>query len=731
MGAMNGGYEATDSGTAKILVVDDRPDKLVAFESILQELQQEIFTAASGEEALKLLLEHEFAVILLDVNMPRLDGLETAALIRRRRKTAHTPIIFVTAYPDEMMTMQGYSLGAVDYIMSPVSPEILRSKVKVFVDLFCLTERAQRQANERIALAREQAARAAAEEASRRSTLLADATRLLFGSLDFWTTVHSLFSVVLPSLADFCSFTMLRDTEGFARTDLAWVAATGENALRSSVAVPAPLVSAVKVALVSRKPHFFSNDYSNLSEDEVGRTQTAEQCDGGSLCDFESQLPTLLTGAAFPLVARGRVVGVACFAQTSAARTFSASDALFLEDLASRAAIALDNAQLYRRLEDADRNKDHFLAMLGHELRNPLTPIRNAAELLRRDRLEPERLQWAQGVIQRQIEHLTRLVDDLLDVSRITRGKIELHLQALEVSEVVRAAVEISQPFIEARKHRFTVSMPCHPVWLNGDLSRISQVLGNLLDNAAKYTPESGTISLKAGVEQHQVVFRVADNGVGIPSKMLPNIFDAFAQGERPPSAVHGGLGIGLTLVRYLVDLHGGSVHAMSRGSGQGSEFVVKLPLLREEPPAASVSNEEHGQPKAHGLRVLVVDDNQDVADSLALWLEWSGFKVRIAYEGNEALRLALEFAPDAIVLDIGMPGMDGYEIARRLREQPNGEQLIIVAASGYGRKQDQERASKAGCDCHLTKPIDPPRLCETLIGLCSARRSSAPDIPN
>ena len=730
MEAMNGSSQVADSGTAKILVVDDRPDKLIAFESILQELQQEVFTAGSGAEALKLLLEHEFAVILMDVNMPRLDGLETAALIRRRRKTAHTPIIFITAYPDEMMTMQGYSLGAVDYIMSPVIPEILRSKVKVFVDLFRLTERAQRQANERIALAREQAARAAAEEASRRSTLLADATRLLFGSLDFWTTVHSLFSVVLPSLADFCSFTLLRDAEGFERTDLAWVAATGGHAIRSSVAVPASVAPAVKAALVSRQPCFFSKDCSSVLDETTARDQPVEHDEGETLRDRALQLPALLTITAFPLVARGRAVGVVCFAHTSAARTFSAADVLFLEDLADRAAIALDNAQLYQQLEDADRNKDHFLAMLGHELRNPLTPIRNAAELLRGDRLEPARVKWAQGVIQRQVEHLTRLVDDLLDVSRITRGKIELQLQALELSEVVRAAVEISQPFIESRKHRFTVSIPSHPVWLNGDPSRISQVLGNLLDNAAKYTTEGGAISLKAGVEQDQVVFRVTDNGVGIPGKVLPNIFDVFAQGERPPSAVQGGLGIGLTLVRHLVDLHGGSVDATSRGAGQGSEFVVRFPLLREAPAAASVSNEEHAQPKPNGLRILVVDDNQDVADSLALWLEWSGFEVRVAYEGNQALRLASEFAPDAVVLDIGMPGMDGYEIARRLRARPNADRLIIVAASGYGQKQDQEHSSTAGCDCHMTKPIDPTRLCETLIGLCTAGRSSALDVP-
>src|SRR5262249_15776824 len=247
------------------------------------------------------------------------------------------------------------------------------------------------------------------------------------------------------------------------------------------------------------------------------------------------------------------------------------------------------------------------------------------------------------------------------------------------------------------------------------DLSRIAQILGNLLDNAAKYTPEGGLIALKASIEQSEIVFKVTDDGMGIPSKTLSNIFDVFAQDERPANAVQGGLGIGLTLVRHLVDLHGGSVDAISRGAGQGSEFAVRLPLLRQEGATASLSSEEHTHSKPSGIRILVVDDNHDVADSLALWLEWSWFEVRVAYEGNEALRIASDFRPDGIVLDIGMPGMDGYEIARKLRAMPHGERLTIVAASGFGQKQHQERSSKAGCDCHLTKPIDPARLSETL----------------
>ncbi len=718
MGAMSGGSRLYDpqNDEAKILVVDDRPDKLLAFETILQELQQEIITASSGEQALKLVLEHEFAVVLLDVNMPGLDGLETAALIRKRRKSVHTPIIFITAYPDEMLTMQGYSLGAVDYILSPVVPEILRTKVKVFVDLFCMTQRAKRQVDERIALAREQAARAAAEEASRRSTLLADATRALFSSLDFWTTVHDLFSLVVPSLADFCSFTSVNARGGLERTELAWITAGGLQDNASIETVPAALAPGIEQALATRKPQVFEHDESSLL---LGRT--ALEAEPGA--DRLAEVPRLRSGGMFPLIARGRVVGVACFAAGSVGRVFSEPDLWLLENLTDRAAIALDNAQLYQQLHDADRHKNEFLAMLGHELRNPLTPIRNAAELLRRVGPDPQRLDWAQGVIERQVKHLARLVDDLLDVSRITRGKIELHREPLEVSEAIRTAVEISKPLLESRGHNFTISAPARPLWINADPGRIAQVLGNLLNNAAKYTAEGGAISLTVNQEDNDVVFRVLDNGAGISSDMLSNIFDLFAQGERPPNSLHDGLGVGLTLVRHLVDLHGGSVDVFSAGPNKGSEFVVRLPWLRDEAlPPVEFAQPKVAQAPSNGWRVLVVDDNQDVAQTVGQLLQWSGFDVQLAYDGEAAIKLTSNFRPDAVLLDIGLPVIDGYEVARRLRAQTAGGRLIIIAASGYGQKEDQQRSLAAGCDRHLTKPIDPGYLTDLLNSLCSAK---------
>ena len=718
MGVMSGGSRLYDPENyeAKILVVDDRADKLLAFESILQELHQEILTAGSGEEALRLVLEHEFAVVLMDVNMPGLDGLETAALIRKRKKSAHTPIIFITAFPDEMLTMQGYSLGAVDYILSPVVPEILRTKVKVFVDLLCMTQAAKRQVDERIALAREQAARAAAEEASRRSIMLADATRALFSSLDFWTTVHELFSIVVPSLADFCSFTAVNPRGELERTELAWITAGGLQGNTSAETVPAPLAPGIEQALATRKPQFFEDADSipSFLQPVTGAEPAPDQL---------ADVPTLRSGGMFPVIARGRIVGVACFAAGSVGRVFSDPDLLLLEDLTDRAAIALDNAQLYQQLQDADRHKNEFLAMLGHELRNPLTPIRNAAELLRRVGSDPNRLNWAQAVIERQVKHLTRLVDDLLDVSRITRGKIQLKQEPLEVSEAIRTAVEISKPLLDARGHRFSISAPARPLRIKADAGRIAQVLGNLLNTAARYTPEGGAISLAANQEDNDVVFRVVDNGAGISREMLSNIFDLFSQGERPPNAHHDGLGVGLTLVRHLVDLHGGNVDVFSAGPNKGSEFVVRLPLLRDEGlPSVESAQPEVSQPPSNGLRVLVIDDNQDVAQTVGQLLQWSGFEVQLAYDGYAAIKLTSEFRPDAVVLDIGLPGIDGYEVARRLRAQPAGDRLIIIAASGYGQKEDQQRSLAAGCDRHLTKPIDPVQLTDLLSSLCSAK---------
>ena len=367
-------------------------------------------------------------------------------------------------------------------------------------------------------------------------------------------------------------------------------------------------------------------------------------------------------------------------------------------------------------LEQAERQMNEFLAMLGHELRNPLAPIRNAVAMMQMNGLSEARQQWARDVIDRQVSHLARLVDDLLDVSRITSGKISLMREPLEVAAVVTAAVEASRPLIEARKHTLEIDLPDEPLRLEGDLTRLSQVVLNLLNNAAKYTSEGGHIRLAVEKAGREVVIRVRDTGMGIPADLLPKIFDLFAQGDRSLDRSEGGLGIGLTLVRKLVQMHGGAVEAHSAGAGWGSEFVIRLPLFVAEPsPDVSPNPDLESSAGTSPHRVLVVDDNQDAAESMALLLQIWGHDVRTAHDGPAALAVAADYRPDVVLLDIGLPGMSGYEVAERLRELPGPERPVLVAVTGYGQQSDRRRTRDAGFDHHLVKPVEHAQLKEIL----------------
>jgi PAS domain S-box-containing protein len=361
-------------------------------------------------------------------------------------------------------------------------------------------------------------------------------------------------------------------------------------------------------------------------------------------------------------------------------------------------------------LREADQRKDEFLAMLAHELRNPLAPIRYAARVLGKLNVDEPRVQWARDVIERQVSHLARLVDELLDISRIARGKINLKKAPVELSELVRQACEAAQPAMSAKGHRFEVMIPEKPVTIEGDLVRLVQVLQNLLDNAAKYTPEHGRVELVAGLSGGEVEIEVRDNGAGIPASLLPEVFELFRQGEHGPDRSRGGLGIGLTLVRQLVELHGGRVEARSAGLGQGASFTVRLPAAIDA--AESPSPTEDG-PSAEpvGLRVLVVDDDVAVAESTAMLLRLEGHEIRCANSGEAALRLCREFQPEAVLLDIGLPGQDGYEIARKIRSLPGGAELKLIAVSGYGHEAAVARGREAGFDRYLVKPVDPEKL--------------------
>ncbi|HEV8631337.1 MAG TPA: response regulator [Thermoanaerobaculia bacterium] len=520
-----------------ILVVDDDPGNLAAIEAALENLGHSLVKARSGAEALRHLLDQDFALILLDVNMPGMDGFETARVIRERPRSRHVPIIFVTAYTrEDTDILRGYSLGAVDFLFKPIVPEVLRAKASVFVELQNRTAQVQRQAE------------------------------------------------------------MLRELE---RREL-------ERRLQE-----------------------------------------------------ERQL---------------------------------------WESKALR--------------EESDR-KDEFLAVLAHELRNPLSPLVTGLELIRCYGIEHEGLERVRESMERQVRHLIRLVDDLLDVSRISRGKITLRLEPLELGLVLHQAVESAQPLLGERGHQLVVESCPDQMMLYGDQVRLTQVVANLLHNAARYTEPGGRIEVSCGRDGKHAVLRIADNGRGIAPHMLDRIFDMFVQ-ERDGG---GGLGLGLTLVHRLVQLHGGMVRAYSEGVGRGSEFIVRLPLMDEQTarikaPAALLPEEVPVEPApGRPLRIVVVEDQDDVREALKALLEGWGHRVEAAPDGERGVEQILAGRPDVALVDIAMPGLDGYSVARRVRAELAGESPRLVALTGFGREEDRERARRAGFDSHLTKPAGPQEL--------------------
>jgi CheY-like chemotaxis protein/two-component sensor histidine kinase len=368
-------------------------------------------------------------------------------------------------------------------------------------------------------------------------------------------------------------------------------------------------------------------------------------------------------------------------------------------------------------LSEADRRKDEFLATLAHELRNPLAPIRNALQVLRLSP-GPEETERARTVMQRQLEQMVRLVDDLLDVSRITRGKLELRREPVALSAVIASAVETSRPMIDRFGHTLTVSLPSQPVVVDADLTRLAQVFSNLLNNSAKYMDRGGRIRLTGELRGADVVVTVKDSGIGIAPDQLTGIFEMFSQVDDSLKRSQGGLGIGLTLVKRLVEMHDGSIEARSDGLGQGAEFVVRLPVAAATP----VQHESNGEPEARSakssMRILVVDDNRDNADSLTMLLGLLGNDTRTAYDGEEGVAAAREFRPDVMLLDIGLPKVNGYEACRRIRAEAWGAQVVLIAVTGWGQDDDRRRSLEAGFDHHLVKPVKPQDLMALLAEL-------------
>jgi signal transduction histidine kinase/ActR/RegA family two-component response regulator len=374
-------------------------------------------------------------------------------------------------------------------------------------------------------------------------------------------------------------------------------------------------------------------------------------------------------------------------------------------------------AERTEALRENDRRKDEFLATLAHELRNPLAPVRTAAQVLRMNGPTTPELQWAREVIDRQVQQMSRLIDDLMDVSRIRQGRIELRRGHVELAKVVMGAVETSRPLIDENRHELTLTMPPGDLVVDADEVRLTQVFMNLLTNAAKYSEKGSRIDLRAQRQGSDVVVTVKDTGIGIPPSKLEAIFEMFSQVEAALSRSRGGLGIGLCLVKQLVEMHGGNIEARSEGPGKGSEFVVRLPVAMEQTFVRRASDEGKADLVSQ-LRVLVVDDNRDAASTLAMLLKVMGNNVRTAHDGEEAVHATEEFRPDVVLCDIGLPKMNGYEVARAIREWPWGNHMALIAVTGWGQDEDKRKSEEAGFDRHLVKPVDPQALMKLLAGL-------------
>jgi PAS domain S-box-containing protein len=438
--------------------------------------------------------------------------------------------------------------------------------------------------------------------------------------------------------------------------------------------------------------------------------------------------------AATPLLREGKLVS-ALFVSTAEPRDWSEREVSLIAAAAERTWLAVERLRLNsalsqseEALRDADRRKDEFLATLAHELRNPLALVRNVISLSQASGFSEAQQRWGRDVIDKQVGYLTRLTDDLFDISRITREKLGLHKEHVELCEIVQTAVDSSRPFIEERGHRISTTLPASPVYVDADRVRLTQVVMNLINNAAKYTPDPGQIWLTLGLHDEQAVLQVKDTGIGIAPEDLPRLFDLFYQADRSFTRAEGGLGLGLTLVQRILELHGGTVQAFSLGAKQGSQFVVSLPVLQKlsQQEVRKEANTGFSNAKIQVRRILVADDFPQAAETLAGLLRQEGYEVQIAQDGLEAYRAAELSHPDVIVLDLAMPQLNGYDAARKIREQPWGKQVVLIALTGWGQQRDRHRTKEAGFDAHLTKPVKYEAILELLGNLPNRQRSGS-----
>jgi signal transduction histidine kinase/ActR/RegA family two-component response regulator len=522
-----------------------------------------------------------------------------------------------------------------------------------------------------------------------------------FVSRDYEATLKRLAIRTVPFLADFCFFDVLSADGTIRRVSWAHADIVKHRLLDMAVEfVPARSSMNHPVSKVMRTGE---SEFVPEVNDAWMSAIAASPRHFELMRDLE--LRSLI---AVPLLVPGLTLGVLTFCYAaSSGRRYCREDLWLAEDLAHRAAMVVENSRVYHELQDASHRKDEFLAMLGHELRNPLAPIRNGMQILRLKGGASPELQDVAAMVERQIQQLTRLVDDLLDVSRVGHGKINLEMKPVDLKTVVALAIESSRPLFVARKHVIKVSLPRQAVEVQGDVGRLAQVVSNLLNNSAKYSDDGGHIELTVEAIGDQAVLRLRDNGIGIAPTVLPRIFDLFSQVNGSASRSQHGLGIGLALVRNMIELHGGYVQAVSAGLGHGTEFVVRLPLLGKVPAGYSTPPERPWSPtNASTRRILLVDDNKDAADSMAILLRLAGHDVKTAYDGHTALALARLQPPEVVICDISMPGMGGLELARHLRQDVGLETPLLVALSGYAQEEDRHRSQEAGFNAHFCKPV-------------------------
>jgi signal transduction histidine kinase/DNA-binding response OmpR family regulator len=679
--------------SVNILVVDDLPEKLLVYRSVLEELGQNLIMVSSGEEALKMVLKHEFAVILLDVNMPGMDGFETAALIRQRKKSARTPIIFLTAFTDDVYAAQGYASGAVDYLPTPVVPEILRAKVRVFIELHQMRRQATLQAEE-------QTKRTAAEESARRSAFLAKASELFTRSKQQADITRVLVEFPIPYLADACLLWFSGTENRPEEATLSWM--DKDRIVRNK-----PVDSLAEFPWFIKAIRETSQNGLWQLLAKINPVFTLPEAEQGSLLK-ESGVeiapgPVLIV----PISMRGITCGAIAFMRLHPEGIYQSDDITLANDLASRAGIALENVILIDRIKEADRRKDEFLGMLAHELRNPLGPIRNAVQLLQIMDPTDSRVKELRDIIDRQVLHMVRMIDDLLDATRLAHGKILLRKESCDLAKLVRQTANDYHSIFDASGLKLSMHVPDTQIWMEGDATRLVQAVGNLLHNAHKFTNPGGEVKvhLEHDRKNREATITVEDNGIGLEPKMLNCVFDVFRQAEQGLARSQGGLGLGLALVKGLVELHGGKVTVESKGAGQGAKFIIRLPV--QEISTSVSSPADTAIPEGKKYRILLIEDNQDMAESARLLLSMEGYDVRTAYSGTDGLQFARNFLPQVILCDIGLPGMDGYQVARTIRQDKALSSAYVIALTGYGRDEDQRQAQEAGFDMHMIKPID------------------------